>query len=100
VERAGGYVIDVRFGDVVGLDLFEDFGVDAHLAVSAVLLAAGMDAEPAIFTEGKAQAKGRKDSHGEDEDETLEESRHGHHRESLQGNGALTYIDVMIAKTG
>ena len=72
MERAGGDVIDIGGGDVVGLDLLQDLGVDAHLAVGAILLAAGMHAEPAKFTEGKAQAEGGEDSHGQDEDETLE----------------------------
>jgi hypothetical protein len=57
-------------------------------------------AEESELAESKAKAKGGEDRHGKDEDESLEESRHIHHREDPSGNGALTLIDVMIAKLG
>ena len=82
VQRAGGDVVDVGVGDVVGLDLLENFGVDPHLAVSAIGLAAGMNAKPAKLAEGKAEAEGGEDRHGKHEDKTLKESRHKHHRGS------------------
>ena len=82
MECAGGDVIDVGLGDVVGLDLLEDLGVDAHLAVGAILVAAGMHAEEAEFTHSEAGDKGEADCHGNHEDGTLEDSRHTHHRGS------------------
>jgi hypothetical protein len=39
-----------------------------------------VDAEPAKFTEDKAQSEHRGDGHGEDQDKTLKATRHGHHR--------------------
>ena len=83
MKRAGGDVVDVGLGDVVGLDLFKDLGVDAHLAVSAILLAAGMNAKEAELAQSEAEAKGSEDGHGKHEDKTLEESRHNHHRGGL-----------------
>ena len=68
VQRAGGHVVDVGLGDVVGLDLLEHLGVDAHLAVGAILVAAGMNAEQAKLAQAKAQAEGGEDGHGKNED--------------------------------
>ena len=85
VQRAGGHVAHVGFGHVVGLDLLEDLGIDAHLAVGAILVAAGVNAEQAELAQGKAQAEGGKDGHGEHKDRTLKESGHTHHRGGPQG---------------
>jgi len=68
VERAGGYVGDVGLGDVVGLDLLEDFGVDAHLAVGAILVTAGMNAKQAKLSQAEAQPESSKDGNGKNED--------------------------------
>ena len=43
--------------DVVGLDFLEDVGVDLYLAVGAIGLAAGMDAEEGELTEGETEAE-------------------------------------------
>ena len=83
MQRARGHVVDVGLGHVVGLDLLEHLGIDPHLAVSAILLAAGMNAEQAKLSQAKAQAKGSKNRHGKNEHDTLEDSRHTHHRGSL-----------------
>jgi hypothetical protein len=56
-----------------------------HLAVSAILLASGMDAEEAKLAETKSQAKSRKNGYRQDEDKSLEETRHKHHRDGLTG---------------
>ena len=61
VQGAGGDVVDVGIGDVVALDSLEDLGVDVHLAVGAILLAAGMNAEHAKLAQRKAEAEGSKD---------------------------------------
>ena len=61
VQGAGGDVVDVGLGDVVALDPLEDLGVDVHLAVGAILLAAGVNAEQAKLAQGKAEAEGGKD---------------------------------------
>jgi hypothetical protein len=39
-----------------------------------------MYAKPAKLAKEKAQAKGGKDGRGKNEDKSLEESRHAHHR--------------------
>jgi len=39
-----------------------------------------MDAKKGKLAQGKSQAEGRKDSDGENEYNTLEDSGHGHHR--------------------
>jgi len=80
VEGAGGDVIDVRRGDVVGLDLFQDLGVDAHLAIGTIGVGAGVHAEHAEFAQDETQAEAGENGYGQNEDETLEESRHTHHR--------------------
>ena len=85
VQRAGGHVAHVGLGHVVGLDLLQDLGIDAHLAVGAILIAAGMNAEQAEFAQGKAQAEGGKDGYGKHKDRTLKESGHTHHRGGPQG---------------
>ena len=64
VESAGGYVIHVGIGDVVGLDSPQDVAIDAHLAVSAILHAAGMNAQQAELAQAKAKAKGDQDRNG------------------------------------
>jgi hypothetical protein len=48
--------------------------------VSAILLAARMNAKPAKLAEEKAQAQGGKDRRGKNENKSLEKSRHTHHR--------------------
>ena len=80
VQRAGGHIVDVGVGHVVGLDLLEHLAKNVHLAVGAILLAAGMNAKQAKLAEEKAEAEGGKDRHGKNEDKSLEESRHTHHR--------------------
>ena len=82
VQCASGHVVDFGLGDVFGLNLLEHLLVDAHLAISAILLAAGMNAKPAKLAKEKAQAEGGEDRHGKNEDKTLEESCHAHHRSS------------------
>ena len=44
-----GHVGDVGLGDVEVLNLAQDFGVDAHLAVCGILIVAGVHANPAEF---------------------------------------------------
>ena len=90
VQRAGGDVVDVGVGDVVALNSLEDLGVDVHLAVGAILLAAGVNAEESELAEGEAQAEGGKDGYSQDEDKSLKESRHTHHRVRPRGNRPLT----------
>ena len=82
MKSAGGHVVDVGIGDVFGLNLLEHLLVDAHLAVGAILLAAGMNAEPAKLAKEKAQAEGGEDGQGKNKDKSLEESCHAHHRSS------------------
>jgi hypothetical protein len=43
------------------LDSFENLGIDVHLAVSAILLASGVNAEHAELAQREAEAKGGKD---------------------------------------
>ena len=64
VERSGGYVVHIGFGDVIGLDSPQHVAVDAHLAVSAILCAAGMNAQQAELAQAKAKAKGDQDRNG------------------------------------
>jgi len=80
VQRAGGHVVDVGLGYVIGLNFTEHLPVDVDLAVGAILLAAGMHAKPAKLAKEKAQAEGGKDGRGKNEDKSLKESRHTHHR--------------------
>src|ERR1017187_7379172 len=80
VQRAGGDVIDVGLGNVVGLDPFEYLLKDAHLAIGSIGLAAGMNAKPAELANKEAKAEGGKDRDGKHEDKTLDKSRHTHHR--------------------
>jgi hypothetical protein len=49
------------------------------LAVCAILLAAGVNAEPAEFTEDETGAERNEDGYGKDKDYALEESGHSHH---------------------
>jgi hypothetical protein len=41
-----------------------------------------VDAEEAELTEDEAQAEAGEDGYGQNEDETLKESRHAHHRQA------------------
>ena len=75
-------VTSLTLGDVVGLDLLQNLGVDAHLAVSAILVAASMNAKQAKLSQAKAKTESREDSYGENEDYTLEDLRHTHRRGS------------------
>ena len=76
VKSAVGDVPDAGLRHVVILDLLEDFGVDAHLFVSAVLFAAGVDAQNAELAKNNAKTKCGKDDQREDEDKTLCKLRH------------------------
>ena len=49
-----------------------------------------MNAKQAKLAQAKAQAEGGKDRHGKNEDKTLKESRHTHHRGGPWGNRPLT----------
>ena len=56
MQRAGGYVVDVGLGHIFGLNLIQHLPVNDHLAVGAILLAAGVYTKPAKLAEEKAQA--------------------------------------------
>ena len=71
VKRAVGDVTDAWWGNLIILDFLQDFRVDAHLLVGAVLFAAGVDAENAELAKNKAKAKCGKNDEREDEDETF-----------------------------
>jgi hypothetical protein len=98
VQSAGGDVAHFGIGDVVGLNLLENFRVDAHLAVGAILVGAGMNAEYAEFAHGKAEAECGEDGYGEDKNRTLKESRHRHPRADLKGKQAAYPLDAMISQ--
>jgi len=53
------------------LDLLEHLGVYPHLAVSAILVSAAMNAEQAKLTQPKAQAESSEDRHGKNEHQTF-----------------------------
>src|ERR1019366_2979583 len=91
MKRACGDVADVGVGDVVRLNPLEHFGIDVHLAVSAILLAAGMDAEQSELTKTEAEAEGGENRRGKNEEHSLKESRHTHHRGGPGGTGRLLY---------
>jgi hypothetical protein len=55
-----------------------------------------MDAKQSKLAQRKAEAEGGKDCHGKNEDKSLEESRHAHHRGSPMGKQAAHSIDAMI----
>ncbi len=83
--------------DVVVLNLAQNLGVDAHLAVSGILFVAGMNADPAELAQCQAQAENGEDHNGNRKDNTLEESGHTHHRGGLQGEASRSHlIDAMI----
>lgn len=58
MERARGDVIYIRLYNVVRLDLLQNFGIHAHLLVCSVVVAAGVDAEDAEFSQNNAKKKG------------------------------------------
>ncbi len=88
VQRAVGHFGNIGLGDVVVLNLAQDLGVDAHLAVGGILLVAGMHAEPAELAQNVAQAECGEDHHGDRKDKTLKESGHTHHRDGRKGKPA------------
>ena len=92
MQRARGHVVDVGSDHIIGLDLLEHLGVYPHLAVSAILVSAGMNAEQAKLTQPKAQAESSEDRHGKNEHQTFKESGHTHHREAA-GEQAAHSID-------
>jgi hypothetical protein len=100
MQGTRGHVVQVGLCHVVGLDLAEHLGVDAHLPVSAILLAAGMDAQQPKLTQRKAQAKGGTDRHGKNEDKPLKELRHTHHRGGFLGKQAARPLSAIIAQEG
>ncbi len=61
MECACCYVIYIGVGDVVALDPLEDLGVDVHLAIGAILLAAGVNAKQPKLAQRKAEAECGKD---------------------------------------
>ncbi len=65
MQRAGRHVAHVRLGHVVGLDLLQHLGIDPHLVIGAILVAAGVYAEQPEFAQGKPQPQGGKDGNGE-----------------------------------
>ena len=65
MQRAGGDVVDVGLGHVVALNPLEDLSIDMHLAVSAILFAAGVDAEEAELAEAKSETESGKDRYGQ-----------------------------------
>ena len=80
VQSAGGHRVDVGIGDVVALDSLEDLGIDVHLAVGAILLAAGVNAEHAELAQREAEAESGKNGCSENEGQSLKKSGHTHHR--------------------
>jgi hypothetical protein len=65
VESAGGYIGHVGLSHVVGLDLLQNLGIEPHLTVCAILVAAGVNAEDAELAQGETQAKSGKNGYGE-----------------------------------
>ncbi len=97
MQRAVGHLGNVGFGDVVVLNLAQNLGVDADLAVGGILLIAGMHAEPSELALKIAEAEAGEDHHGNRKNETLEESGHTHHRRGPHGEAGRSYlIDAMI----
>ncbi len=99
MQRAVGHVGNVGIGDVVVLNLAQNLGVDADLAVGGILLIAGMHAEPSELALNIAQAEAGEDRHGDRKNETLEESGHTHHQRGPHGEAGRSYlIDAMITQ--
>jgi len=73
-----GDLLHIGLGDVVALDAAQHLLVDADLGVSPVLLAAGVNAKPSELPQGESEAQGSKHGSAENEDHSLEESRHRH----------------------
>ena len=88
MESARGDVIDVGIGDVVRLHALKHLGIDVHLAVGAILLAAGVDAEETELAQAEAETEGGEDCRSKNEEHSLKELRHRHHRGGPAGRQA------------
>jgi len=64
VQGSSGHGVQIGWSDVVVLDLLQNFRVDAHLLVRAILLTAGVNADDAELAEGKAEAERGKNTEG------------------------------------
>ncbi len=60
MQGAGRHRVDVGIGDVVALDSLEHFGIDVHLAIGAILLGSGVNAEHTELAQREAEAEGGK----------------------------------------
>ena len=62
MQRARRHVLDIRLGDIVGLNLVQHFLVYAHLPVDCVALRAGIDAAGDESTEKDNNDEGNRDA--------------------------------------
>jgi hypothetical protein len=93
VQRAGGHVVDLRLGDVIGLNLIQHLAIDIVLLIRAIL-AAGAHAQQPELAQDNARDQGEAERNGKHEDKSLEESRQRHHLVGPTGNQAAHPLDV------
>jgi len=67
MERSGGHVADIGFNYIIRLNLLKDFGINTHLPICTVLVAAGMNAENAELAHGKTEPKRGENGYRKDE---------------------------------
>jgi hypothetical protein len=70
---------------------------NAHLAVSAILLAARVNAKPPEFACNNAKAEGGNNRQGKNKNNALKESGHTHHRGGLQEAADRLSLDAIIS---